>query len=183
LLLIELGRRVWLQIAGGWQGVETVERGIVMNGNSSYGQVEGFGTELSGPTMLEAWVTPKQGDMPSNLISWTGRDAFILFISAQAEWGVALLRNGLPRLEVGVEKIEWNRNYLVAGVWDEPELRLFIDGREVQTKITQYNFQPKRTSLCFGGLPDGLFPIEHGTRFFSGLIRHFSLIATIVELV
>jgi hypothetical protein len=40
----------------------------------------------------------------------------------------------------------------------------------VATKPMQYNFQPKRTSLCFGGLPDDLFPIEHGTRFFQGLI-------------
>ncbi len=148
-----------------------IARGIAFDGESSYASVTEFDVPMKGPAMIEVLVTPRQGTLPANVVTWSGEQILVLFAGFKYQWGVALLSGGESHLEIAVEPFVYGRPYLLAASWDGTSLQLCVDGRRVQTRREPYPLFPSEPALCFGGIPDGLLPSDQGTRFFNGVIQ------------
>ena len=64
-----------------------------------------------------------------------------------------------------------DKQQLIAARYHSGEVALFIDGREVPTTRRLYAMDARETTFCFGGIPDGLLPLDYGTRFIAGKLH------------
>lgn len=145
--------------------------GVEFNGTSSYAKVLDFDLPLTDPCMIEVVVTPKAGNLPANIVTWTGDEILVLFAGFDQKFGIALLHDGDPRLEVATTSFNYGQTYVVSASWDGEQTQLWVDGQLVTTNRQSYPLVASEQALCFGGIPLGLLPRSQGTRFFRGVIH------------
>lgn len=178
---------VSLLLIVGWQWVKSFGPGqqpitdgpdtasVIFDGLSAYADVTSFDVPIDGPAMIEVVVTPDGGRLPSNVVSWLGEDILVLFVSSPRRWGIALRHNGESQLHIAIDPFVNNQTYLLAAHWDGSEARLWVDGKPIKTRLSSYPLVASETAMCFGGLADGLLPMDQGTRFFRGKIHKLRL--------
>lgn len=147
------------------------ETGVRFNGISSYLQADEFDVPFTGPAMIEAIATAGWQRGPANLVTWSGPQLIALFRSSDQVWGIAVYEGERSRLVTTETPLPVGKETLIAGSWDGRQLRLFVDGREVATKPTEYALGPGPLGLFVGGIPEQFLPPHQGTRYFAGSIR------------
>ncbi len=146
--------------------------GISMNGASSYGQIADFDIPLPDSVLIEASYTANRATTgPANLVMWTGPRNFGLFIDPENRWGVSFSDQESSSLYTSDEVALVGKQQLIAARYDSGSIALFIDGHEVPTNRRRYAMVAREATFCFGGMPDGLFPLDEGTRFLAGRLH------------
>ncbi len=144
---------------------------VVFDGLSAYASVRDFDVPINGPAMIEALVTPDRCPAPANVATWTGEKILVLFVAPHRRWGIALRHNGKSQLHIANESFVDREACLVAALWDGQQAKLFVDGERVTTTQSTYPLTASETALCFGGVTNGLLPMDQGTRYFRGRIH------------
>lgn len=145
--------------------------GISMNGISSYGQIAGFDMPLPDSVLIEASYTAAQGFGPASLAIWTGDRILGLYIDQENRWGVSFADGDRSIIYTSDEVAIVGKQQLIAARYHSGKVALFIDGREVPTSRRPYKMIAHGTTFCFGGIPDGLLPLDYGTRFIAGKLH------------
>ncbi len=145
--------------------------GISMNGASSYGQIVGFDMPLPNSVLIEASFTASQGAGPASLAIWTGDRILGLYTDQENRWGVSFADGDSSIIYTSDEVAIIDKQQLIAARYHSGEVALFIDGREVPTTRRLYAMDARETTFCFGGIPDGLLPLDYGTRFIAGKLH------------
>ncbi|QDT08914.1 Serine/threonine-protein kinase PknB [Planctomycetes bacterium K23_9] len=149
--------------------------GLHFNGRTSYAIVPGFDVPVSDNAMIEAVVTPHAGPLPANIVTWTGSESLVLFTANGKKWGVASLRDGESTLVVSNQEFVLGKTCVVAAQRRGADLKLWLNGEQVDTRPLEYQLHSSEPTLCFGGVPGDLFPDENWDRFFAGDIHRIRL--------
>jgi serine/threonine protein kinase len=142
--------------------------GLRFNGQDNYVEVDNFDEQIVGYVAIEAIVRPYFSKSPTNLVSWTGSQSFVLFRSAGNEWGAAYFDGVTERLILASHSTRPGTMQMVAATWDGTELKLYVDGEPVETYQIQYDMIPAPNKLFIGGVPNGIIPSHQGTRYVNG---------------
>lgn len=149
--------------------------GIRFDGRTSYAVVPDFNGPVDQSAMIEVVVTPRDGPVLGNIVTWTSSESLILFTAPGQRWGIASLHNDESILVVSNERITFDQTYVVAAQRTGYELKLWLDGAQVNTHPLEYQLHPSDSTLCFGGIPKELYPGDNANRFFSGDIHRIRL--------
>jgi serine/threonine protein kinase len=144
--------------------------GLRFNGLDNYLEVEKFDEPITGNVAIEAIVRPNYSNKSSSIVSWTGQQSFVLFRSANREWGAAYFDGVTPRLIVASLSSRPGLTQMVAAVWDGSQLSLYVDGKAIESYPIDYEMIPAPNKLFIGGIPDGIIPKYQGTRYLEGEI-------------
>ncbi len=147
----------------------TLSTGVVFDGQADYISVDGFAPRVDRPVRIEVAAIARAQNNAANLVSWTGNPSIFIFTS-QGSWGVAYQADGQPQLIASQPSIRYGERQMVCGEWTGEELRLYVDGSEVETEELTYPMSPTTHGLYLGGVPDGILPEDQGPRFFRGTI-------------
>ncbi|MEM6471737.1 MAG: serine/threonine-protein kinase [Planctomycetota bacterium] len=154
---------------------ESLKTGIRFDGQESFAKVQPFNVAIGDRALMEVLVTPEDGVFPANVATWAGEEILVLFINTDHRWGVAVLENGESYLELSDVVAQLDVPSLVAVRRDQHRIDLTINGIPAPTARQQYPLVSTQSTLCFGGMPNDLFPMDTGTRFFTGTIHALRL--------
>ena len=142
--------------------------GLQFNGSDSFVEVDNFNESMAGYVAIEAIVRPSFSKGTSSIVSWTGPQSFVLFRSADNEWGVAYFDGITSRLILAAQPSAPGVAEMVAAVWDGKQLSLSVNGKPIAVQPLEYEMIPAPRKLFVGGIPDGIIPSRQGTRYFRG---------------
>lgn len=173
LLFVVMGWGAWQWIEGvdSQQGASVNASGLLFDGTNRFASVRNFDAVASPNSGIDVVVTPGNGALPANVVTWAGPSILVVFITQQGFWGVACYTATTSHLEISNTPAESGRKYLVSALMDNDGARLFVDGQQVTTRRQSYPMRATEPALYVAGMPLGFFPLDRGTRFFSGTIH------------
>ena len=117
---------------------------------------------------LEAIVIPEVNRL-GNVISWLGPNWMAIFLS-EGRWGLARRVGEESHLIHADVPAVLGKPVHVAGVFQNKELHLFIDGRPVSAQNSEFNLPETHGGLYIGGVVKDQLPPDQNDRFFGGRI-------------
>ncbi len=151
--------------------------GILFDGRTNFIDFPTFDEPIGPGAMIEALVraaTPI--GQAENVVTWNSRDElFALFRAYENHWGIAHFDGKKSRLIIAEKTVNNGSEELIGGAWDGQRLKLFLNGMEVNSHEMKYDLYLSMPHLFIGGIPDGILPTGHGTRYFRGDIARVRL--------
>lgn len=144
--------------------------GLEFNGGTSYVAVRDLNPESGASYTIEAIVrTPAELlGRPSNLVSWLGPDWMALYLDGDGRWGVARYWKAQSILRRTVARAEPNTRVHLAALFQEGNLKLYVNGRDVADETSVFPLSATSGGLFIGGADLNNLP---DPRFFLGVIE------------
>lgn len=155
--------------AGTGRAAAVERQALRFNGHSSYVEVLGLAPQEGETYTFEAIVRPRNF-RTSNVITWLGDDWMGLYIDDQGHWGLARRFGRESYVICAQQPAVTGEVAHVAGVYHGNDLRLFVNGKPVDTGNVAYTLYPTKAALYVGGSPPGRLNPDHD-RYFDGDIH------------
>jgi serine/threonine protein kinase len=140
---------------------------LLFDGIDDYVEIPSWKYAGDHPLTVEAWLTPEKLPDGVEIISCSEASGFNLAIWKDNLWAFSTVMESGGAFATAPFTLEHaNHRIHVAGVYDREQVRLYVDGVEVQRLAAPGKYKPSPMSLIFGGNPNPGTVVFH----YAGLI-------------
>ena len=134
----------------------TQRAALLFDGIDDYVKIADWKYDGSHPLTVEAWVTPEKLPKGVEIISTSEQSGFNLAIWKDDRWSFSVVA-GTPAIWAlaPFQPEHTNRRLHVAGVYDRQQVRLYVEGVEMQRVAAPDAYKPSTQPLILGGNPNG----------------------------